>query len=67
VISTDEVISSGYDEKQAQAAVDCFRDFLDQHKEVPAFADKGGAVKAAALFADRLDAILDDLSGALVA
>jgi type I restriction enzyme R subunit len=36
-------------------------------QEVPAFADKGGAVRAAALFGDRLDIILGDLSDALVA
>jgi type I restriction enzyme R subunit len=33
VISTDEVVSSGYDEKQAQATVDRFKDFLEQHKD----------------------------------
>ncbi len=32
-ISTDEVISSGYDEKQAQSTVDRFKEFLDTHKD----------------------------------
>jgi type I restriction enzyme R subunit len=36
-------------------------------QEVPAFADQGGAIRAAALFGDRLDTILGDLSDALVA
>ncbi|MEX0841036.1 MAG: DEAD/DEAH box helicase family protein [Xanthobacteraceae bacterium] len=32
-ISTDEVISSGYDEAQAQQTVDRFREFLDANKD----------------------------------
>ena len=32
-ISTDEVISSGYDEAQAQSTVDRFREFLETHKD----------------------------------
>lgn len=32
-ISTDEVISSGYDEAQAQATVDRFREFLETNKD----------------------------------
>jgi type I restriction enzyme, R subunit len=36
-------------------------------QEVPAFGDKGGIVRARALFGARLNEILDDLSDALVA
>jgi type I restriction enzyme R subunit len=32
-ISTDEVISSGYDEAQAQSTVDRFREFLETHQD----------------------------------
>jgi type I restriction enzyme R subunit len=32
-ISTDEVISSGYDEAQAQSTVDRFKQFLEAHKD----------------------------------
>jgi type I restriction enzyme, R subunit len=32
-ISTDEVISSGYDEAQAQSTVDRFKEFLETHKD----------------------------------
>ena len=32
-ISTDEVISSGYDEEQAQASVDRFKEFLEANKD----------------------------------
>ncbi|MBM3548404.1 MAG: restriction endonuclease subunit R [Alphaproteobacteria bacterium] len=33
VISTDEVISSGYDETRAQAVADRFREFLEEHRD----------------------------------
>lgn len=33
VISTDEVISSGYDETRAQAVADRFKEFLETHKD----------------------------------
>lgn len=33
VISTDEVISSGYDETRAQAVADRFREFLEENKD----------------------------------
>jgi len=36
-------------------------------QDVPAFFDKGGLLKAQALFGPRLDAVLSDLSEALVA
>jgi len=36
-------------------------------QDVPAFGDKGGLVRARALFGARLDDVLDDLTGALVA
>jgi type I restriction enzyme R subunit len=39
------------------------RDFMD----IPAFADRGGIVKARLLFGERLPALLDDLTNALVA
>jgi type I restriction enzyme R subunit len=39
------------------------RDFM----EIPAFADRGGIVQARLLFGERLPALLDELTNALVA
>jgi type I restriction enzyme R subunit len=47
-ISTDEVISSGYDEKQAQSTVDRFKEFLEAHKDT-LVADTSEKITAAGL------------------